>query len=80
MKISKTKLQQIFNEQFENLALCSTGSPPPEPRRPWTLRSTEEIFIEIMVSCKSEGLETFEEVWERLGVPDGQDHAIIWSP
>lgn len=77
--MSKTRLEQIFNEQFEGLE-PNPAIPGPEVFRPRSNMSTEDIFMEMLACFKNEGIETFEEVWESLGVPDGQEYAIIWAP
>ena len=65
MKISKIELEKIFNEQFEDLQewtepeLQGPGIPPLQ-------LSTEEIAIKALAYYKSEGAETFEQVWEMM--------------
>ena len=65
MKISKTELEQIFNEQFESLQEWTPNSIDGPPYPP-PLLSDQEVVIKVLALYKSEGVKTFEEVWERM--------------
>jgi hypothetical protein len=79
MKMSKIELEKIFNEQFEDLE-PNLAVPGPDAYRPRSNMSTEETYIEMLACFKNDGVEAFEEVWERIGGTSDIDYVDLWTP